>query len=92
MPDILVIVTVAWNNLSAQEQQLFQEAADEAKTYQRELWLKAEQEALDAVQAAGVAIIRPDKSPFFEKTKELLDAYKDQPEKYALIQEIQAIQ
>ncbi len=92
VPDILVIGTVAWNNLSEQEQEWIQEAADEAKTYQRELWLKAEQEALDAVQAAGVEIIRPDKSPFFEKTKELLDAYKDQPEKYALIQEIQAIQ
>lgn len=92
VPDILVIGTVAWNNLSEQEQGWIQEAADEAKTYQRKLWLKAEQEALDAVQAAGVEIIRPDKGPFFEKTKELLDAYKDQPEKYALIQEIQAIQ
>ena len=33
----LVIGTVAWNNLSAQEQQWLQEAADEAKDYQRKL-------------------------------------------------------
>jgi tripartite ATP-independent transporter DctP family solute receptor len=91
VPDILVIGTVAWNKLSAQEQQWLQEAADEAKVYQRKLWQKAEKEALDAVQAAGVEIIIPDKTKFFEKTQILLEDYKDQPEKYQIIQQIQAV-
>lgn len=91
VPDILVIGTTAWNRLSKQEQQWLQEAADEAKIYQRKLWQVAEQEALDAVKAAGVEVIIPDKSLFSEKTKDLLDAYKDQPEKYQLIQGIQAV-
>ncbi|MFK7980715.1 MAG: TRAP transporter substrate-binding protein [Saprospiraceae bacterium] len=91
VPDILVIGTEVWNRLTSQEQEWLQEAADEAKTYQRKLWQAAEQEALDAVVAAGVEIIRPDKTVFSEKTKSLFDAYKDQPEKYQLIQDIQAV-
>ena len=92
VPDILVIGTTAWNRLSDQEQQWLQEAADEARDYQRKLWQTAEQEALDAVKAAGVEIIIPDKTVFSEKTKNLFDAYKDQPEKYALIQAIQDVE
>jgi tripartite ATP-independent transporter DctP family solute receptor len=89
VPDILVIGTVAWNQLSKQEQIWLQEAADEAKIYQRKLWQQKEQEALDAVQKAGVQIIRPDKELFAEKTKTLFDAYQDRPELYSLIQQIQ---
>lgn len=92
VPDILVIGTVAWNSLNVQEQEWLQEAADEAKVHQRKLWQAAEQEALDAVKEAGVEVIIPDKTLFSEKTKNLFDAYKDQPEKYELIQQIQAVQ
>lgn len=91
VPDILVIGTVAWNRLSKQEQTWLQEAADEAITFQRKLWVSAEQEALDAVVAAGVTIIRPDKSTFMAKTKGLLEAFKDDKEMFDLIQQIQAI-
>lgn len=92
VPDILLIGTVVWNDLSPQEQQWLQQAADEATHYQRKLWQKAEQEALDAVQSAGVEIIIPDKSLFAEKSRSVFDAYRDQPEKYALIQAIQAVE
>ncbi|KAA3635444.1 MAG: TRAP transporter substrate-binding protein [Bacteroidetes bacterium] len=91
VPDILVIGTEAWQGLTPQEQQWLQEAADEAKVHQRKLWQQAEKEALDAVQAAGVEIIRPDKTPFSDKTKSMFETYKDQPEKYELIQQIQAV-
>ena len=92
VPDILVISTIAWNRLSEQEQQWIQEAADEATIFQRKLWKEAEQEALEAVKKAGVEIIIPDKTLFSDMTKSLFDAYKDQPEKYKLIQQIQAVQ
>jgi len=64
VPDLLVIGTVAWNNLTPQEQQWVQEAADEAVGYQRKIWVEAEQEALETVKAAGVTVSRPDKSVF----------------------------
>ena len=92
VPDILLIGLVAWRRLSPQEQQWLQEAADEAKDYQRVLWQKAEQEALEAVQAAGVEVIIPDKSLFAEKVAPLFEAYRDDPEMYRLIQEIRAVE
>jgi TRAP-type C4-dicarboxylate transport system substrate-binding protein len=84
--------TIFWDRLTPQEQDWLEEAVREATDYQRELWRAAEQEALDAVQAAGVQIIRPDKSAFAEKTTSLLEAYRDQPEMYELIQAIQAVE
>ena len=47
---------------------------------------------MEAVEEAGVQIIRPDKSLFAQKTQELFEAYKDQGEKYELIQAIQDIE
>ncbi len=92
VPDILVIGTEAWNSLSDQEKKWVQDAADAAKIYQRKLWKEAEQEALDAVTAAGVKVTRPDKSKFAEMTAAMFEDYKDQPEKYQLIKEIQAVE
>lgn len=92
VPDVLLIGLTAWQRLSPQEQQWLQEAADEAKDYQRILWQQAEQEALDAVQAAGVEIIIPDKSLFSALTAELFEAYRDKPEMYRLIQDIRAVE
>ncbi|MFK7979178.1 MAG: TRAP transporter substrate-binding protein [Saprospiraceae bacterium] len=91
VPDILVIGTVAWNNLSQQEQEWLQEAADEATTFQRKLWQKSEEEALAAVQEAGVTVLRPDKSQFFEKTKGILESYRSEEQIYSLIQSIQSV-
>ena len=91
VPDILIIGTVAWNNLTTQEQEWLQAAADEATTFQRKLWQESEETALAAVQEAGVTVIRPDKSKFFEKTKGILESNKGEPEIYQLIQSIQAV-
>lgn len=90
IPDVLVIGINTWRRLSAQEQQWMQEAADEAALYQWELWAAAEQEAYDAVTAAGVEIIRPNKALFADKTNNMLQ--KDQVNNaiYDLIQRIAA--
>lgn len=92
VPDLLIIGTPVWDKLSEQEQTWLQEAADEAAKYQRKLWVASEEEALEAVQAAGVEVIRPDKTLFSAKTQQILDEFKDEPEIYSLIQEIQAIE
>lgn len=91
IPDLLLISTIVWNTLSEEEKQWLQEAADESAVYQRELWVKAEQESLEAVKAAGVTVTYPDKTKFAEKVEPLYDTYKNQPEVYDLIQRIQAI-
>ncbi len=91
VPDVLIIGTEAWRRLTEEQQGWLQEAADEAVVYQRALWQKAEQEALDSVEAAGVEIIRPDKGPFIEQTKPILESYRDQPQIYSLIERIIAM-
>lgn len=88
LPDILLISTIVWESLTPQEQQWLQEAADESKVYQRELWVQAEQEALDAVRAAGVEIIYPDKAPFAAKVEPMYDSFQDEPEVARLIDQI----
>jgi tripartite ATP-independent transporter DctP family solute receptor len=90
LPDVLLTGTHLWNELSVQEQQWLKQAVDNSVIYQRKLWLEAENEAIEAVQKAGVEIIRPDKTLFSEKTKASLEKYKDDPEFYKMIQEIQA--
>lgn len=92
VPDILVIGTVAWNGLTEQEQTWLQEAADEAIDFQRDLWVKSEIEILEKLQAAGVEIIRPDKTVFAKMTETLLADYKKDELISDLITQIQAIQ
>jgi len=91
VPDILIIGTVAWNKLNEQEKQWVQEAADEATVHQRKLWAEAEAEALAFVENEGVEIIRPDKEPFMEATREIYDNYKDNAKLYRIITRIQAV-
>lgn len=90
LPDVLLIGTKSWNRLSVQEQQWLKEAAQESVIYQRKLWLQSENEALEAIQKAGVEISRPDKSLFQEKVKSIFEKYKEDTELYHLIQRIKA--
>ncbi len=89
LPDLLLISTIQWNNLSEKEQKWIQEAADSSAVYQRKIWAEAEKEALETVQEAGVEIIYPDKEPFIEKTAPVYEQYRESdPEFYNLIQRI----
>ena len=92
VPDVLLISTIIWNDLSPLEQQWLQEAADESEQYQKQLWKEACQVALDEVQKSGVRVYYPDKAPFAEKVKDIYEGYRDQPELYEMIQKIRAVQ
>jgi TRAP-type C4-dicarboxylate transport system substrate-binding protein len=91
VPDVLVISTVIWNDLSTAEQQWLQEAVHESAEYQKKIWQEATAQALAEVQKAGVEVFRPDKTPFTESVASLYEEYRNQPEIYNLIQEIQAV-
>ena len=92
VPDVLLISTVIWEDLSEQEKQWIQEAADESYHYQKELWKEATKEALEEVQKAGVKVYYPDKQPFDEKVQPLIDEFNREPEIFNLIQKIRAIE
>ena len=89
IPDVLIMSTHLWNSLNEEEQGWVQEAADASVQYQRKLWANAEEEALAAVEKAGVTISRPDKTPFMEKVASVYDSYRDNTELYSIIKRIQ---
>ncbi len=90
VPDIVIISSYVWNSLSAQEQSWLQQAMDEAVVFQRKLWVQATNEALEAVKAAGVEIIYPDKQPFMDVVQEMQKSYEGTPA-YDLLERIKAI-
>ncbi len=91
IPDILLMSTVVWKSLSKQQQIWLQEAVDESVGYQNKLWQEASEEALNAVQKAGVEVIYPDKSPFHESVKEMHDSFRG-TSIHRLLNEIKDIQ
>jgi tripartite ATP-independent transporter DctP family solute receptor len=88
VPDVLVISTKIWRDLSPEYQQLLQEAANESEIYQKKLWKEATERALDVVQKAGVTIYHPDKAPFISGVESIYNEYKLQPRLFDLIQRI----
>ncbi|MGI9626255.1 MAG: TRAP transporter substrate-binding protein [Longimicrobiales bacterium] len=85
VPDVLLISTTVWNELTSEERGWLTDAVALSTVRQRELWREAVDDALTAVQAAGVEVIRPDPSPFAERVEAMYDAYRDDPEVYDLI-------
>lgn len=92
VPDVLVISSIVWDNLSELEQQWIREAATESIDYQRGLWLEAEQDAIDAVEEAGVIVSRPDPQPFRDAVQPLIEAHLDHDVIGPLIRQIRAFE
>jgi len=91
VPDVLVVSTVIWDRLSAQEQAWLQTAAEESAQLQKQLWRVATEEALRAVEAAGVTIIRPDKTQFMQQVESMIESYRDDSLVYPLVQRIREV-
>jgi tripartite ATP-independent transporter DctP family solute receptor len=91
VPDVLIISTRTWNDLSPELQGLIQEAADESALYEKQLWKKTTQEALDQVRKYGAKIFYPDKRLFAEKVKPLYEEYRAKPAIYELIQKVEGV-
>jgi tripartite ATP-independent transporter DctP family solute receptor len=75
VPDMLLMSSHIWDSLDTQQQEWLQMAVDDSVTYQRELWRISTEEALAAVEAAGVIVTRPDKRPFMAAVEEMKAAY-----------------
>lgn len=73
-PDVLLIGTHTWNKLSAAQRRWLEQAVEESVAYQRQRWQEATEEALRAVQEAGVTVVHPDKRPFQEAVMPLYES------------------
>lgn len=91
LPDELVISTLIWNDLSAQQQKWLKEAAMESSEYQKKIWREAELDALEEIQKAGVTVIHPDKELFRSKVQPMYEAFSEDPEVKKIIDAIQAM-
>jgi tripartite ATP-independent transporter DctP family solute receptor len=91
VPDALLISTHLWRDLSPEFRALVQAAALASARVQKRLWREATEEALSEVEKAGVQIHYPDKKPFMERVGPLYAGYRDRPDLYGLIREIQEI-
>jgi len=76
IPDVIVIGTHIWDQLSMAEKSWLKLAMNESTIYQRKLWLEATNEALEAVIAAGVDVRVADKSRFKNSVKSLITAHE----------------
>lgn len=64
------------NGLAPEQQGWLQQAVDDSVIYQGQLWETASNEALAAIEAGGVEIIRPDKAPFMAVVADMKAKYK----------------
>ncbi|MDN3594452.1 TRAP transporter substrate-binding protein [Zunongwangia endophytica] len=93
LPDIVVMSSIIYSELSEEEKQVLSISAQEAALEQRKLWEIAEKESLEAVTEAGVKVTRPDIKVFKKESKQIItDLQSEDPDLYELIQEIKEIQ
>ncbi len=76
VPDILLISTRVWEDLSTQERDWLAAAVASSVTEQRRLWREASQHALEQVRAAGVEIIEPDGAAFRAAVQPMHESYR----------------
>jgi tripartite ATP-independent transporter DctP family solute receptor len=91
VPDVLLISTRIWEDLSPDYRSILQEAAWASEQHEKILWREATERALEAVQKAGVQIFYPQKELFAQAVESLYAEYRDQPGILRLIREIRAV-
>lgn len=76
VPDVLMVSTHTWQQLSPKEQDWLQLAANESAALERQLWAEATEQALADAQSAGVVVIEPDKEPFRDAVAPMHESYQ----------------
>ena len=79
VPDVLLTSTRLWESLSDRERGWLEASAQESSSVQRRLWEQANSDAIRALEAAGVSVVRPDPRPFAAATEGLRAAARDDP-------------
>lgn len=92
VPDVLVIGTKFWNKLTAEQQLWVQESAAASVVSQKRYWEESVDECMEILEKAGVEIIRPEKSLFAAKAKEIRNKYINTEELKSLVSLIENFQ
>lgn len=79
VPDVLLISSQWWDRLDSNQRRWLQQAAIESAEWEREAWRRRTEEALAAVEDAGVRIHRPAIDGFTEQVAEMHLSYEGTP-------------
>lgn len=89
VPDVLLIGTKFWDELSEDQRIWVQEAADESSQAQKKFWQASVEESMKVAKDWGVEIIIPEKALFAEKSKSVVEDFiKDYPEMAKIVNDI----
>lgn len=92
LPDVMIMSTNMWRQLTEQERAWVKEAMRLSVAYQRDLWAKQEVESMNEMKEKGMQIIYPDKTPFQQMSAPLLEKFRADSKYTRLIEEIEAVQ
>lgn len=85
VPDVLLIGTDTWSRLNDEQKEWLIKAVKVSTIAQRKLWAASEKASLAAVKKAGVEVVYPEKKPFEEQTKGILQLFDGNEEMKSLI-------
>lgn len=88
VPDVLLIGTDTWTRLNEQQKGWVKAAVKVSTEAQRKLWAASETASIAAVKEAGVQVVYPEKKPFEEQTKGILEMFNGNEEMKTLITSI----
>lgn len=92
-PEVLVISLKAWRSLSADDQQIFREAAQRSSQFMREKWRDLEQQSQLKAEAAGITVTRDiDRKPFEDAMAPIYAKAAKDPAAAALIDRIRKVE
>jgi len=74
IPDVILFSKPIWDGLDPQVRSWLGQAAAESVDFQRKLWREQTEEAIVAVQEAGVTVYQPDKAAFTEAMAPMYEA------------------
>ncbi|MDN3277563.1 TRAP transporter substrate-binding protein [Frankia sp. RB7] len=92
-PEVLVMSLKAWRSLSADDQQIFREAALRSSQFMREKWRDLEEQSQLKAQAAGITVIKDiDRMPFEDAMAPIYAKAAQDPAAAALIERIRKVE
>lgn len=88
VPDVVIIGTKFWNLLSEEEKGWLEASAKESVVKQKQFWAETVEENIKMLKEAGVEFIYPDKKPFVEKSKPVMQRLRQDPKLKPIIDKI----
>ena len=92
LPEVFVMNKAAFDQLSAEDQEIFKQAAKDSIAKQRELWAAKVAESRKRVEEAGAQITTPDKQGFIAAMEPVYAKHVTDPVLQKMVEDVKAVQ